>query len=495
MDTKKAIVIVTIALGLVAGPARAGSPYGLAARNPIGPFLSNNLPPAVTDGSGGWNTVAAFPSLYFEDPTFLLAAPGTNRLYVCCRQGKIWYFTNDPSTTNKFLFLDLSGRNQGWDDCGVLGMAFHPEFGRAGSANRGFVYVYYQYTPTPIDPSVTTLSRTAPTYNRLSRFNVPDGALAADPNSEVVLINQFDQNIEHNGGAMFFGLDGFLYATNGDEGGSDNAYGTAQIINQGLFSGVLRIDVNQNAATSHAIRRQPLSGVAPPGGGPQSYTANYFIPNDNPFVNANGSVLEEFYALGFRSPHRMTLDPLTGKIWLADVGDSAREEVDLIVKGGNYQWDYQEGLNFAGPSAKPAVLIGTDTPPIYDYPHQNGDSCVIGGYVYRGSLHPDLWGLYIFGDNYSGRIWSMAYDGSNAPTVTYLCNTPPGVGYEGLSSFGLDQNNELYLCQMGPNGQIFKLARSSPSAQQPPALLSQLGIFTNIAALAPAAGLVPYDVN
>ena len=495
MNIKKAIIFAVILLPFVTIPVTAGPPYGLASRNPIGPFLNSSLPPAVTDGSGGWMTVPAFPYLTFEDPTFLTAAPGTNRLYVCCRQGNIWYFQNDPNATNKFIFLNLTGQNQGWDDCGVLGLAFHPEFGKAGSANRGYVYVYYQYTLNPINPAITTLNRGTPTYNRLSRFTVPDGSVAANPASELVLINQFDQNIEHNGGAMFFGPDGFLYLSNGDEGGSDNFYGTAQKINQGLFSGVLRIDVNQNAITSHPIRRQPLSGAAPPGGWPQSFTANYYIPNDNPFVNPNGSVLEEFYALGFRSPHRMTLDPPTGRIWLGDVGDSAREEVDLIVKGGNYQWDYQEGLNFAGPTAKPAVLIGIDTPPIYDYPHQNGDSCVIGGYVYRGALHSDLWGLYIFGDNYSGRIWSMAYDGTNAPVVNYLCNMPPGVGYSGLSSFGLDQNNELYMCQMGPLGQIWKLARSGPATAQPPALLSQLGVFTNLATLGPAAGLVPYDVN
>jgi uncharacterized repeat protein (TIGR03806 family) len=447
-------------------------------------------------------TVQAFPNLTFEDPTFLTSAPRTNLLYVCGRQGTIWVFPNDPNTTTKTEFLSLTNRNQGYDDCGLLGMAFHPEFNQPGSTNRGYVYIYYQYNPNPVNPGLNRPDWTIPTYNRLSRFTVPDGSLVADPNSELVLINQFDQHLWHNGGGLFFGTDGFLYLSNGDEGGSDDYYQNAQKINKGLFSGVLRIDVNQDPAKSHPVHRQPLSGATPPLGWPGSYSSNYFIPNDNPFVNPDGTVLEEFFALGFRSPHRMTFDPPTGQIWLGDVGDSAREEVDLIVKGGNYQWDYGEGLNFSGPSQMPIPLIGIDTPPVYNYPHfdtngnATGDSCVIGGYVYRGAEHAaDLAGKYIFGDNYSGRIWSLVYNGTNAPTVTYLCNMPPGLLYTGLSSFGLDQNNELYMCQMGSDGQIWKLARNGDPVPAPPTLLSQLGIFTNLATLSTSPGLVPYTVN
>jgi len=188
---------------------------------------------------------------------------------------------------------------------------------------------------------------------------VPDGSLVADPNSELVLVNMYDQHLWHNGGGMFFGADGYLYWSSGDEGDTDDFYHDTQKINKGLFSGVLRIDVNQDPTKSHPIRRQPISGTNPPAGWLPSFTTNYYIPNDNPFVNPNGSVLEEFYAIGFRSPHRMTLDPPTGQIWLGDVGDSSREEVDIIVKGGNYQWAYQEGYNFPGPNAKPAKIQPT----------------------------------------------------------------------------------------------------------------------------------------
>lgn len=449
-------------------------------------------------------TVPAFPNLTFEDPTFLTAVPRTNLLCVLGRQGFIWIFQNDPNTTNKSIFLNLTNQNQGYDDCGLLGMAFHPEFGLPGSTNRGYVYVYYQYSPNPINPGPDQRPTwTIPTYNRLSRFTVPDGSLVADPNSELVLINQFDQHLWHNGGGMFFGSDGFLYLSNGDEGGSDDFYGNTQRLDGGLFSGVLRIDVDQNPARSHPIRRQPLSGAPPPAGWPGTYSTNYYIPNDNPFVNPDGSVLEEFFAIGFRSPHRMTFDSQSGRIWLGDVGDSSREEVDIIVKGGNYQWGYQEGISYPGPNAKPDNLIGIDTSPIYDYEHfttngtPTGNSCIIGGYVYRGTEHAaDLGDQYIFGDNYSGRIWALTYNSTNPPVVTYLCNMPPGLLYDGgLSSFGIDQNNELYMCRMGSDGGIWKLARSGTPVAPPPTLLSQIGAFANVSTLSPANGLIPYNVN
>jgi glucose/arabinose dehydrogenase len=134
----------------------------------------------------------------------------------------------------------------------------------------------------------------AASYHRLSRFPVPDGATAADRNSELVLVNQFDRHLWHAGGAIFFGADGFLYLSCGDEGGNNDPYNHGGgKINSGLFCGVLRIDVDQNASRSHPIRRQPLSSTTPPAGWPPIYTQNYYIPNDNPWLDPGGSVLEE----------------------------------------------------------------------------------------------------------------------------------------------------------------------------------------------------------
>ncbi len=490
--------ILVLGMFLASATVCPAQSYGLDNREPIGPLLNNALPGLPPDlvSSGSWTTVPAFPNLTFPNPVVLLPEPRTNRLFVCGREGLIYFFENDPMTATKTLFLDIRPRTQGYDDCGLLGMAFHPEFNLPGSTNCHHFYIYYNYSPSPLIPGGNHRPpSTTRSYNRLSRFTVPEGSAVADPNSELVLINQFDVNLWHNGGGMFFGSDGFLYLSNGDGGGDNDPNNNTQRIDSGLFSGVLRIDVGQNPARSHPIRRQPQSPATPPSGWPATYSGNYFIPNDNPWVNPDGSVLEEFWAIGLRSPHRMTFDPVSGQIWNGEVGKDTREEVNLIVRGGNYQWAYLEGT-IPGPKAKPATLIGTDQPPVYDYLHADANACVIGGYVYRGHQHAaDLSGKYIFGDNFSARIWALSYNPTGASTVDYLCSMPPGKNYLGLSTFGLDQNNELYMCQMGATGQIWKLARSGAPSPQPPALLSQTGVFTHLATLSPRPGLVPYDVN
>ncbi|MSU60285.1 MAG: hypothetical protein EXS35_19295, partial [Pedosphaera sp.] len=468
-----------------------GGPYGLETRAPIGAFLNDTLPQSQPT-PGAFKTVKAFPNLVFFDPTFLLAEPGTNRLYVGLRQGQIYFFPNEPDTTNRTLFLDLTATTQGWDDCGLLGLAFHPEFRQPGATNRGYIYVYRNYSATPQVPVSGRLPPTTPSFDRLSRFTVPDDSLIADPNSELVLINQFDHHLYHNGGGMFFGPDGFLYLSIGDEGNSNDNYDSTQRQDAGLLSGVFRIDVNQDPSKSHPIRRQPLSSGV---GAPASYSSNYFIPDDNPWLDPGGSILEEYWAIGLRSPHRMTYDATNNQIWLGDVGEHTVEEVDLIQRGGNYQWAYQEG-NFVGPKAMPSPLIGTNQPPVYDYIHADNNGCVIGGYVYRGAqFASELGGKYIFGDNGSGRIWSLTYNGTNAPTVTQIATMPPGFNYTGLGSFGLDSSNEIYMCQIGTNGYIWKLAPQEVAAQTPPALLSQTFAFTNFATLATTNGLIPFNVN
>jgi uncharacterized repeat protein (TIGR03806 family) len=476
--------------------AFSAAPYGLSSRAPIGAYLNGQMPstrPGV--GSGDYTLTDAFPNLAFDDPTFMLVEPGTNRLYVCGRQGTIHWFVNSPGTATKTLFLNVSNRTQGFEDCGLISFAFHPEWRQAASPNRGYIYTWYQYTTNRLlpPPGGDRPNAFYGTWMRLSRFTVPDGQLVADPNSEQVLINQYDRHMWHGGGAMFFGPDGFLYLTVGDEGGIDDEFHQSQKINSGIFSGVLRIDVNRDASRSHPIRRQPQS----PPGAPASFTANYYIPNDNPWLDPSGSILEEFWAIGLRSPHRMTFDAVSGRIWQGDIGQNAREEINLIERGANYQWNYREGtITTNGSGTKPDPIIGFDKPPIYDYGRENLDTCVIVGYVYRGTQLPELGGKLIFGDNTSGRIWSLTYNGTNvAPAITYLCNMPPGTDYTGLSSFGLDQNKEIYALQMGSGGKILKLTRTGGPTVTAPALLSGTAAFANTATLSPNPALIPYDVN
>ncbi|HUS35124.1 MAG TPA: PQQ-dependent sugar dehydrogenase [Verrucomicrobiae bacterium] len=478
-------------------------------RHPVPPFWGGKLPERLATREE-FAVMNAFPHLTFEDPIGVLAEPRNGRLHVYTRQGLIYSFENSPDVSEKFVTLNIRTQTQGWDDCGLLGMAFHPEFGLPGSANRGYVYVYYQYTRSGAGSREQRAANVQPpvvSSNRLSRFTIPDGARSADLSSELVLIDQRDRSVWHNGGGMFFRPDdGYLYLSLGDEGGSNSAYGNDQTISKGLFSGVIRIDVDRNPTRSHPIRRQPMDGR----------TANYFIPNDNPFVDALGGRLEEFWCVGLREPHRMTFDSLTRSIWVGDVGQEAREEINLIERGGNYQWAYREGT-VTGPKARPATIIGTEKMPVYEYPHaaRGGllkDNAIIGGYVYRGEKHAGrLGGQYVFGDNGSGRIWALEVTPKNAMegkaplvraniesvVVRQIAQMPPGAGYGGLSGFGIDDRNEIYLCQMGSAGKIFRLANPLEVSTQrlPPARLSETELFADLKMLQAAPGLMPYTVN
>lgn len=474
-------ILLTTLFALVNAAAFAQT-SGLTNRQPIGAYL-NGIFPATSPGSGGGYAVEdAFPGVTFFDAIKMVQQPNSSILWIITRQGQIWRMDKNAPAATKTLMLDIGTTTLGWGDSGMLGIALHPQFGQAGNANRGYLYVWYNHTPNSgVEPHLN--------YNRLSRFTVADGANAIAKSSELIMINQFDEHEWHNGGDIFFGPDGFLYLTVGDEGELGEPFNNAQKINDGLFSGVLRIDVNQDATRSHPIRRQPQVGGSPPSGWPATYTQGYYIPNDNPWLDAGGSVLEEFYAIGLRSPHRMSFDAGSGKAFIGDVGQDAVEELDVLAKGANYQWSYLEG-NIAGPKTKPASIIGTETPPIYTYPHGNGESCIIGGYVYRGSrLAGSLLGKYIFGDYVSGKIRAFDWQtpGATPSVIAQIAGST-------LTGFSVDSSNELYLMQLGREVPILKLSPAGGTAQ-PPATLSATGAFSSLANLTPASGIIPYSVN
>lgn len=460
---------------------------GILSREPIGAFLDGVLPPVPPAPATSWSAEVAFPSLVFTNAVGLAPVPGTNLLCVWEREGRIWVFENDSAAATKTLLIDLSAQCQGWDDSGLLGVAFHPDF----AVNRQ-VFVWYNWvTPgTVIGDPLTRPPTFTPNRNRLARYTVDDN-MVAELTSEVILIDQNRNSVWHSGGGMFFHpIDGFLYLTNGDDA---NAGGNSQRIDGDLFSGVLRIDVDERGdPISHPIPRQPLNGT----------TAHYFIPNDNPFVGQPG-VLEEFFAIGLRSPHRMTHDPGSGRIFIGDVGEGSREEISIIEPndpfGLNFQWSQIEGLG--GDLIPP--YIGINRRPTIDYPHGDDGAAIIGGYVYRGTFFAaDLGGKYIFGDNISNRIWWM--DESTEPATKHLlCILPKGSGpnsgndYVGLSSFGLDHAGELLLCQMSSTGgQIYRLRREGPPAGKPfPNRLSEIGAFTDLTTLEASPELIPFTVN
>lgn len=487
-----AVIVWAIVLVVLSGHVFA-QPYGLDQPQAIGPYLNNIFPPTAPSSTASWNVEIAFTNLVIDQPMFMLPYPGTNRLVMLHKPGRITTFPSRRDATQAELlpFLDISSRTFTVSDSGLTGIAFHPEFGQPGSTNRGYFYITYKWRPTSVGTSFSEYA-----YWRLSRFTVPDGQIAADPNSEVVLVQTFDRQMFHDAGCMMFGPDGFLYFTVGDEGGANDEFNSTQTISERLFSGMFRIDVNQNPALSHPIRRQPFHHPAMPAGWPESFTTNYFIPNNNPFVNTNGSNLEEYYALGFRQPYRFSRDPITGLIWIADSGQSTREEIDILTPGANYQWAYREGTG-PGPKSPPAITNGFEKGPLYDYGRDQG-GCAIGGYVYRGVEHAAyLTGKYIWVDNVSGRIFAITSDGTTLTNVETLTTMPSGSVYGGTSSCALDANGEIYFLKFGGDGaqRIFKLTRTTSIVPEPPALLSQVGAFTNLVTLAPAPGLLPYTVN
>ncbi|QJE97459.1 Ig-like domain-containing protein [Luteolibacter luteus] len=484
-------------------PWHAGAQTGgLDAPQAVAPFFGNVFPASAPGQATGWETVNAFPNLTFVDPLCLTEIPGSNELLLVGKNGQIWRFENNPAVTQGQVVkvLEWVANTQSSEDQGFYSLVFHPEFGQAGSPNANYVFVCYNHRPSLAGADANH------SFWRVSRFTWQTGSGTLDPGSEFVLMNQYDRCRWHNGGAMFFGNDGFLYIDCGDGGdsgegggltGPDGALSRTQRLDWGLFSGVFRIDVNNDPAKSHAIRRQPQSPTNKPAGWPDSFTQGYGIPNDNPWLDAGGSILEEYHSLGLRSPHTMHYDAVTGDIWIGDVGEGAREEMTLAPKGSNAQWGFMEG-SVGGPGVTPSPVIGTSTSPVIDY-NRNTGTCIIGGMRYRGTKWDSLLGgKLLYGDHVRGRIWTATLDaGGGAPVIEEIFDGFPTGNKAGLANFFTDSAGEVYLmCVNGtnqPGGTIRKLM-SAGISQEPPPLLSQTGIFTDMATLATAPGMIPYDV-
>ncbi len=454
---------------------------GLDALPRAAPFLRMPANGSVT--SNGWQAVPVAPELTFDSPVLLVEAPGTGQLFVLEREGRIFSFDAQAPSPEKHLVLDLSDVTQGLSDCGLLGLAFHPDFGRDGSPNRGSIFVQYQHSESPVrTPVVSDML----THWRLVKLTVDLPTLTVDKSTMVVLIDQLDQNPLHSGGSMFFHpRDGFLYVTVGDEGGARCRFQNCQRIDGDLFSGVLRLDVDMlGGSTSHPAPRQPATGS----------TANYFIPSDNPFVGKPG-VLEEFYALGLRSPHRMSYDPVDDVAWIGDVGQGQRDELDVLSPGANYEWNVFEAFR-PGPGVEPIERIGVWTDPVLELPRAEARA-VIGGGVYRGQRFPELWGKYIFGDFYFGNVWALSYEKTER-NVEVVDRVPLIEGFLGristITSLGFDSDGNVYILSLGEGSTLYRLERTTPSTNLP-SLLSATGAFQNTPALSPARGLLPYGVQ
>ncbi len=350
-----------------------------------------------------------------SQPLFLTAAPDDpTRLFVVEKGGQIEIIDTAAGTRAATPFLDLSGQVATAGEQGLLGLAFHPQY-----AGNGKVYVYLSNLAG--DCEIREYRASAADPNRLDPATV----------RLVMTIDQPTGLTNHKGGWIGFGPDGLLHIATGDGGGSGDPLGNAQNINS-LLGKMLRIDVNGDAFPADATR-------------------NYAIPSGNPFVTVAG--LDEIFATGLRNPWRDSFDRATGELWIADVGQGAREEINHGARGANYGWNLFEGnAPYAGGSSAGLTF------PIFEYSHASGDRSITGGYVHRGGGSEGLHGSYVFGDFISGRIWSLSDAGG--PWVRTLQTE----ALDNVASFGEDAEGNLY--GVDYDGGIFRLAPRYNSADQ-----------------------------
>ena len=408
--------------------------------------------------------------------TQIKGIPNSDFLLLLGKEGKIWKLKSYSKVETAELILDISNRVMSQSDAGLLNMEFHPNFGLDSVSGNRDIFIFYTYSPIPDSLN--------PLYDRLSKFRFSENLDSIISSSEEVLFSQFDRHSTHNGGALCFDNEGYLYVSVGDEGHFQDSFGNSQKINDALFSGVLRLDIDFDSTRSHSVRRKILE-KSRPDGFPRSVSGNYLIPNDNPWVNTDSLYLEEFYAIGYRSPHSMTFDSTMNIIIVADVGQNKFEEINVLEKGSNAQWAYKEGNQGTGFMTRPNPIIGTEVSPIHFYPREDGIA-VIGGQIYRGTKFPELNGKYLFGDYSSRNIWALDIQSQDRSLITIL----PENGL-GLVGFHFNRHGDILMLML--DGKIYKLGYEI--SESPPRTLSEVGIFEDLGALSPKSFLLQYEVN
>lgn len=360
----------------------------------------------------------AFPNLTFNEPTVIKhASDGEDRLYVAEQPGRIMTFPNDPEATASSIFLNITARvnSAGWEE-GLLGLAFHPEY-----AENGYFYVNY----TASSPRRTVISR-------FSRDE--DNPLIADPDSELIILEINQPFSNHNGGDILFGPDGYLYIAMGDGGSGGDPQNHGQTVTS-LLGKILRIDVDENGT--------------PPDCGPSA--APYTIP-DNALADGPGGTCDEIYSLGMRNPWRFSFDHETGWFWVADVGQNAWEEINIVNNGDNMGWKVKEGfVCYSSLPQNPPCDDPSLVDPIWVYGFAGGQS-ITGGYVSREERNPALNGKYVYSDYISRHIWALDYDGVSVPTNVELFRPAFSV-----AAFGVDMHQNLYFASHISSGRLYRI--------------------------------------
>ncbi|MFT4549576.1 MAG: glucose/arabinose dehydrogenase, partial [Verrucomicrobiales bacterium] len=435
------------------------------------PFTARATPPRL-------KLVPVIENAFSSPVAITNAADGSGRLFIVDQRGKV-QIVDAGGNLLPTPFLDISAKlvaeRSGFDERGLLSIAFHPAY-----TTNGRFYVYYS-APSPNSPG----TEADPVNHRsvVAEFSVSGDANIANPTSERILLT-FDQpQFNHDGGQVAFGPDNFLYISTGDGGGSnDNDAGhTGGSINKP--DGGLGNSQDLTKRLGKILRIDPLGTTAPGG--------QYSIPAANPFAAGGDGALDEIYAYGLRNPWRFSFDSVTGRLFCADVGQGDVEEINLIESGKNYGWRRFEG-NFDFDATAPTTGNVFEAP-IGQYAHPNSvipgllniGTAVTGGYVYRGSLIPDLVGTYVFGDwtssfsNPSGTLLALEPNGSNFDLSILDIESGNPVSFF-VPAFGEDESGEIYVAGKttlapsagdpfsgGPTGSIYRLTLALPLAPLP----------------------------
>jgi uncharacterized repeat protein (TIGR03806 family) len=442
------------------GAATVTTPAAVTSGLDARPQNTSCVAPARPTAGTGLQLVRAFPNLTFSSPVGMFQAPrDATRWFVVQQGGAIRVFPNDANAQAAQVqsFLDLTSRVTSGGERGLLGLAFHPNWPTVPHA-----FVYYTSTATGNQLIV-------------SRFRSANGGTTLDAATEERILtltkNQADSN--HNGGHLAFGPDGLLYVGTGDGGGGGDPQNNAQNLNN-LFGKMLRIDVGTG------------TGYTIPAGNRWGTNARCGASG------AGAAPCAEIYAYGLRNPWKWSFDRQTGDLWLGDVGQSVREEVNVIRSGANYGWRFREGSACYNPGTNcPSTAPNGDplVAPVVEYGRDSGVS-ITGGYVYRGSRLGSLVGRYLFADFGTGRVFAHT-PGSPARVLV------PGDAIATASqpsAFAEAPDGELFVLGYG-TGFVQSLQPASAATDTIPTSLVDTGCVDRAQPTRPSSGLIPYAPN
>jgi uncharacterized repeat protein (TIGR03806 family) len=439
---KRRLLLLT-ALSVTSLQCRGASeeqPFGISQRIPwtTSRLIGSPDPPLA------YTVEKVFTNIQWEQPIFINAEPGTDRLFVVQQGGemnrpsRILELRDEPNADHAETFLAVSNYL-------VYSFAFHP-----GYRTNGYIYLFSN-GPVPETNRI----------NRISRYKVERQApYHCDTNSEQVVIEW--RSMGHDGGGIVFGNDGMLYLSSGDGSTDSDEWDTGQDLSD-LNGGILRIDVDH---TEGAQR--------------------YSVPKDNPFVELKNARPEN-WAYGLRNPWRLAIDDKSGRIWVGNNGQDLWETAHLVRRGENYGWSVYEGSHPFYPNRKlgPTPVVA----PTIEHNHFEARS-LTGGVVYYGKALPELDGVYVYGDYSTGKIWGMRHDGEHVTWQSELANTEVQI-----TAFSVDQHGRLLIADYA--GGIYRLVRAPEqrSTTEFPKRLSETGLFISTKDHKIHPGVIPYSVN